>query len=128
MEPQTDGLALDLDALAPSKIQINYGGQIIDIKPVDLPTFSKMLVISSDLSKLQDSEDPNVFTPIYESIRNLISEAIPELADKTLNIAQLMSTFKFLNEVCMPQDKALKELEKQGITVSEDAGPKVLTS
>ena len=128
-EPKSD-IQLDLDALSPPKVQVNYEGQTIAVKAPTLEQYSKIIDISNELKAAgEKATDPKTVTDIYKSIEAFVKEAIPELADKALNMAQLSSLFKLLSEIGAPTDKAVAKLKEQGIDLqAEQADPKASAS
>lgn len=133
MTTEKTGVDLDLDALAPTQVNINYKSKVIQVNPLDLVQFSKLYNLATDMGKIKEFDDnPDKVVEIYGRVETLIKEAIPELADEKLNNLQLTAIFNLLAKINTPQDKAIKELEKRGINLSKDEGgksdPKVLTS
>lgn len=126
----TNGVDLDLDALEPKIVQINYKGQLIRVNPLTLTQYSKLVTLSSDIVDAQKAEDPKVMTELIGRVKELINEAIPELADKELNPQQVLAIYKLIVQLSSPEDKAIKQLEQNGITLKSegDGDPKASTS
>lgn len=126
-------VSLDLDALQPAAAEIKLGGNTISVRPLDVPDYAKLIDLYNSMGNLKEDEtDPEKLVPIYDKMRGLINEIIPELANHSLSLQQLLAVFNLLIDANSPQDKALAELAKRGITVkSESDGnsdPKVSTS
>lgn len=129
MQNDTTGVELDLDALEPKKVQINYQGQTILVNPLSLPQYAKLVNISSEIVDAQKSEDATVMTGLIEKLKGLIDEAIPEFADKNLNPQQILAIYQLLVKLSSPEDKAVKQLEQNGVTMTGgDGDPKASTS
>lgn len=131
MDDKKTGVDLDLDALAPKQVQINYKGKIIKVNPLDLVMFSKLYDLSSEMAKIKKVADPKQVLAIYGRVEEFVKEALPEFKDEKLNNLQLTALFDLLSKLNTPQDKALAELKKRGIELNKDGGksdPKALTS
>lgn len=127
---EVTGVDLDLDALAPTKVTINYKDKKIEIHPLDLVQFTKLYNLATDMGKINGEQDNDKVIGIYERVEELIKQVIPELANEKLNNLQLTAIFNLLAKINTPQDKAIAELGKRGINLSSDnqggtASPKV---
>jgi hypothetical protein len=128
MTDANTGVALDLDALAPKAVQINYKGETINVNPLSLEQFSKLLALSNDLKGVANisADDSSEVIAVYQKVKDFIDSAIPEFKDKDLNFVQILSVFNLLAELNTPEDKAINELKKQGIELKAggDGDPK----
>ena len=124
MNPNKTPVDLDLDALAPKVVRINYKNKTIEVNPLELPQYAKLLDLAQMLSAFKGDPKVEDITNVYEKIGALIKEVIPDLADETLNQAQLTALFNLLCELNTPQDKALEELKKQGVNLHSNGGKK----
>lgn len=124
------GVDLDLDALAPKKIQIRYKQKLIQVKPLSLEQFAKLYDLAGDMKNLSKTKGNETLKDVMIRVEALVKETIPELKDDTLNQMQLTALINLLSELSTPQDKALKELAKRGINLTKQAknSPKVSTS
>jgi hypothetical protein len=113
---------LDLDALAPKKVQINYQGKTIPVNPLSLEQFSKLYDLVAEVDTAKNSQDEKKILELFVKIDPLIKECIPELKDDKLNQIQLMALLNLLQEISSPQDKALAELKKRGINLTQKKG------
>ncbi len=114
---------LDLDALAPPSVKINFKSKAISVTPPTLEQYAKVIDFSEQLSNLKDNDFTTVAN-VYKNIEDFVKEVIPELKDEVLNFAQLSSLFKLLAQVGSPTDKALEKLKEQGINLKADESPK----
>ena len=130
MTDDKSSVDLDLDALAPKNIQINYQGKLIKINPLDLEQFAKLYDLAGNMAGLSKEKDSTKLKSVMNGIKELIAEVIPELKDEKLNQLQYTALINLLSELSTPQDKALAELKKRGITLTKDEknSPKVSTS
>lgn len=114
-QPKSD-ILLDLDELAPPKVQIKFGQKTIEVHPPSLTQYSKIIDFSEKLGSIKKTKDEfSKVGEVYEEIDGLIKELIPELKDTELNFAQLSSLFKLMSEIGAPSDRALAKLKAQGI-------------
>jgi len=132
MDNDKTGVELDLDALSPKSVKINYKEKVIEIQPLNLELFSKLYDLASEVSKIDkiNQDDPQRVIDIYTRVEKIVKEAIPELVEESLNSIQLTALFELLVKINTPQDKAIDELNKRGITINKgsDSDPKDLTS
>jgi len=129
-EEEKSGIDLDLDALAPKQIQINYKGALIKINPLTLEQFGKLYDVAADMKDIRD--DRTKLKAVMIEVEALIKDVIPELKEEKLNQIQLTALINLLSELSTPEDKALAELKKRGIELKKgdgaDSDPKDLTS
>ena len=127
MTTEKDDIILDLDALAPPKVQLKFGGKTVNIEAPDLPDYAKIIALSEKMKT--GKEDFATLTVIYEEMATLIKSLIPELKETKLNFAQISSLFKLLSEIGAPSDKAIAKLKAQGINLKPSKqSPKVSAS
>lgn len=127
MTTEKDDITLDLDALAPPKVQLKFGGKTVNIEAPDLPDYAKIIALSEKMKT--GKEDFATLTVIYEEMATLIKSLIPELKETKLNFAQISSLFKLLSEIGAPSDKAIAKLKAQGINLKPSKqSPKVSAS
>lgn len=122
MATEKTSVDLDLDALAPKVVRINYKGKIVEVKPLELTQYAKLLDLAQSLASFKGEPKVEDITGLYEKIATLIKEVIPDFAGETLNQAQLTAIFNLLCELNTPQDKALAELEKHGVNLHSKGG------
>lgn len=115
---------LDLDALAPKAVQINYKGKTIPVNPLSLEQFSKLYDLVAETDAAKKSNDEKKVLDLFTKIDPLIKDCIPELKDEVLNQVQLMALLNLLQEISSPSDKAVTELKKRGINLTQKAGGK----
>ena len=114
-------IALDLDALAPATVQINYKGKLISVTPPTLEQYALVMDYADQMNKIDDkAENYKQVTDLYAKIKEFIYSCIPDLKDEPLNVAQLTSVFELLSELGAPSDRAVEELKARGITVKSD--------
>lgn len=115
------GEVVDLDALVPESITVKLSGQEIKLNP---PTLSQLLKLSSIGEKLVKAEglQPDQLEEILADIRGVLALLFPELADKELNLAQIVKLISVVTEMTVPKDA--KELKARGITPGGDDDPK----
>jgi len=127
MVTEKDDILLDLDALAPPKVQVKFNGKTIKIVPPDLPAYAKIIALSEEMKK--DKSNFTAVTVTYQKMETLVKELIPEVKEDTLNFAQISSLFKLLSEIGAPSDKAIAKLKAQGINLKPSKqSPKVSAS
>lgn len=120
MTTEKTNVDLDLDALAPKQIQINYQNKLIKINPLTLEQFGKLYDVAADMQDIKD--DRSKLKTVMVDVEALIKDVIPELKEEKLNQIQLTALINLLSELSTPEDKALTELKKRGIELKKDSG------
>jgi hypothetical protein len=129
-EPKSD-ILIDLDALAPPKVQISFQGKTIEVSPPDLTQYAHIIDFAQQLSALRKADKGlTEMGPIYGEINELLKTLIPELKDVKLTFAMTSALFKLMSEIGSPTDKAMEKLKEQGIDLKATGtkSPKVSTS
>jgi hypothetical protein len=124
-------IALDLDALAPAKVQINYKDKLVEVTPPTLEQYALVMDFADQMNKIEDkTENYKQITDLYGKIKDFIYECVPGLKDEPLNVAQITSLFELLSTLGAPSDRAVEELEAKGITVKSggNSDPKASAS
>ena len=128
-----EGIDLDLNALAPKKVNILYEDKTIGVAPFDMETFARFYALSSEMSSIAAipaEEQAAKVMDLYGKMDAFIKAAIPDFSGIALNQAQLIAIFRTLGKLNMPTDKVVAELQKHDITVKggDQGDPKGLTS
>lgn len=123
-------ILLDLDALAPPNITINYAEKAISVNPPDLKQYARIIDFSEKLTNSQKSAKKlDAIASIYPEINSFLKELIPELKEVNLTFAMTTALFKLMSEAGAPSDRAVAKLKEQGIDLKpKDAGPKASAS
>lgn len=123
----TSNIQLDLDALAPKEVQINYKGKLIPVPSPTLEQFAKIMSVSAEMRGIANlKDDVSQVVPIYDKALAIIREVVPAFQDENLNYMQIMALFKLLGDLAAPDDdKAIAELKNRGIDL---AGAEASTS
>jgi len=121
MNDKKSDVALDLDALAPAKVQINYNGKTVEVIPPTLEQYVKVMEFADAMNKIEDKqENYKQVIDLYGKIKDFIYECVPGLKDEPLNVAQLTSVFELLSTLGAPSDRAVEELKERGINLKSD--------
>ena len=115
---------LDLDALAPADIAINYKGKHIKVLPLELEQFAKYYDLAEIMSKASTKTNTKELIADLKQVTEFVKEVIPELKDEHLNQVQVTALFSLLGDLNSTQDKALAELKKRGIELKKGAQKK----
>lgn len=104
---------LDLDALAPSPRKVNFGGQVIEVKPPRMRDLIPLLAVGK---KLTDAEglQPEEAAALETRITATLQAIVPELAGKDLTLPQMLGLLNLIVDMGMPADS--KALQERGIT------------
>lgn len=130
-KPTKSDIDLDLDALAPPKVNIKYNGKTIEVHPLELEQFAKYYELAQEMAKTKQSDSVTKITATLKKVEAFVREVIPDLEGQTLNQVQVTAIFGLLGELNQTQDKALEELKKRGIELKKGAQkpkPKASTS
>lgn len=112
---------IDLDALAPEPVVIKLNGKEFTIKP---PSVEDIMRLSATASKLEkaDTMDQQELEALIGKLIELLKTVAPDIADEKYTTIQLIKLVNIITEMATPPD--IKELEKKGIKVGADSGPK----
>lgn len=120
--PQNDAtFDLDLDTLGQSKKRVKISGNVIEFDPPSLEDLIELAKLGSKLQKIQnqgDNVDIDNMGEVMDSLKNGLSNIVPELKDHKLNMNQLLALIDLFVESAQPNDA--KELEKRGIKLDGD--------
>jgi hypothetical protein len=127
---QKSSVDLDLDALQPKAVNINFKGKTISVDPLPLEQYAELIEISSEVVGAQGNDDPKLVMPLYRKLKELIDKVIPDFVDVTLNPQQILAVYELLTKLNTPEDKALAELKAQGVEMTSggDGSPKAEAS
>lgn len=132
--PKSD-ISLDLDELAPPKMNINFGGKTIAVNPPTLEEYAKIIDFSQQLKDhenekgVTDSDSIRKIADIYKDINMFIGEVMPEFKNTKLNFAQSSALFRLLSQIGAPSERVLEKLKEQGIDLkASKQSPKVSAS
>ena len=120
LEPEVD---LDLDALVvePKKVRLP-GGQVVLIQIPELSTLLGLTKLGNKLDKMKNKKNVTAEQKLdlFQTIKEAFIEHIPELKPykDQLNDDQVAALIQFVAKMSMPKD--LEELEKRGISLSDD--------
>ena len=120
--PQTDEtFDLDLDTLSQNKKRVKIAGNIIEFDPPSLEDLIELAKLGSKLQKIQsagDNVDIDNMSEVMDSLKNGLTNIVPELKEYKLNMEQLLALIDLFVESAQPKDA--KELEKRGIKLDGD--------
>ena len=98
MKDDKTNIDLDLDALAPANVQINFKGKTVKVTPPTLEQYVKVMDLAEAMNGVTDkAKNYKEVINIYGQIKEFIYECIPDLKDEPLNIAQITSLFELLS-------------------------------
>ena len=110
---------LDLDTLVSPTKKIRYNGEIIEVNVPDLGQLLKLSKVGGELQGFNAQETTEEqLAEALDKLRHAISELVPNLAVKELNLNQLLALLTFVTKMAVPSD--VSELEKRGITLNDD--------
>lgn len=120
--PQNDTtFDLDLDTLSQAKKRVKISGQIIEFEPPSLEQLIDLAKLGSKLQKFQnmgENVDVENMSDVMDSLRDGLTNIVPELKEYKLNMQQLLALIDLFVESAQPADA--KELEKRGIKLDGD--------
>lgn len=120
--PQNDTtFDLDLDTLSQAKKRVKISGQIIEFEPPSLEQLIDLAKLGSKLQKFQnmgENVDVENMSDVMDSLRDGLTNIVPELKEHKLNMQQLLALIDLFVESAQPADA--KELEKRGIKLDGD--------
>lgn len=129
--PDKSDIALDLDALAPKKVQISYQEKTLDVNPPTLEQFVTIMDLAEQMRSIKDNTDFKQTAEVYKQAQVVIVECIPDLKDVNLNFMQITALFELVSKLGAPDDdRAIAELKRRGITIGKpgEKSPKGLAS
>lgn len=120
--PQVESTVdLDLEALVGIKKNVRMpDGNVVAISAPDLESLFKLSKLSENVKgNVNDLTEDEALT-IYSNLKSSFVELVPEIEPykNHLNYGQIFALLDLVVKMAMPSD--LEELEKQGITLSDD--------
>ena len=112
---------LDLDTLSQDKKRVKIGGEVIEFDPPSLEDLIELAKLGGKLQKYQGQqnvENIDEMSEVMDGLKNGLSNIVPELKDKKLNLQQLLALIDLFVDSAQPND--VKELEKRGIKMDDD--------
>lgn len=113
---------LDLDAIEVPKLSIKLNGEEILLNPPSAYDILKMSNMALELGDPEIQKDEKKAMEALSAIGDIVYKHNPELKDKQLSLAQMLSLVNFLISAGTPSD--VKELKKQGISTAPDSKKK----
>lgn len=127
-EPQTNDAPkhdptydLDLDTLVKPSKKVRINGEIVEIQPPSLEELVGLAKLGGELQSMQVDKknmDVDQVETAITKLRDGFASLVPELKDHKLNIDQLLALLDLVVQTAQPND--VKELEKRGISMSDD--------
>lgn len=105
---------VDLDNLNPQKVIIRFGGQDIPVNP---PKVKEVFALQALSQRFSDTMTEEEAEQRLLDCAEIIWRAIPEIANKPLDLAQTLKLIKILSDLSIPEDT--KELDKRGISPAD---------
>lgn len=119
---EIDPTELDLDALADEVKYVKFKGQARRVETPDVKELVTVLRVAKQFENFDkqeiDDDDPEEIAEAFVNLREGIINLVPDLSGEKLNLKQTMALMQLLLKMVVPAD--LKELERQGITLSDD--------
>jgi hypothetical protein len=104
---------IDLDALQPKPVTIKLGEQEIEIQPPKTADVLRLGVLGQQMEKINEMDDAGL-DKLVQDITDQLKKVIPEIGDRTLNMAQLLKLVEIVSEMGVPPDA--KAAREQGVT------------
>lgn len=117
MDNQThSNIDLDLDALKGAPKMVKLNGEQLEVYPPTLDEILQLQALGTRIMNTPKEEMTNEKSlEAIEQFRTTLTELIPSVAGKRINIQQMLALMKFAAELAIPAEA--KELKQRGITL-----------
>lgn len=110
---------LDLDTIVKPKGVVKLNGKTFEVEP---PTVLQLLAMTKKAMSLRNLDESDLSKDdILDKMNDVLGsivELVPDMKEENLTLDQIFLLLDFLANMVVPSD--VKELEKEGITLSND--------
>ncbi len=101
-------------------------GKVVNIDPPEVEDFVNLAKLQSEALSAEEDADAVAVAELFGTMKAELVKLVPPLEGHKLNLPMVMRMISSLQQLCFPED--VEELEKMGITLTDDQKKEILTS